>query len=282
MSRMIRAAAAPTTPLATVEALIRDVVAEEATPRFGKLADADVTEKKGPLDLVTVADRRIEERLTEALAALLPGSAVIGEEAVHADPSLRDALLGEDPVWIIDPIDGTSNFVRGVPSFVTLVALAQGGELLASWIHHPVSGRMAVARRGEGALLDGEPLRLTPPNGGEAAEVLHMASARPEHLTAEQYDRFYGLGPAHGIKACASGSAGCDYLDVARGQLDAVTYVYDNPWDHSAGILLVAEAGGAVLRADGSGPWRMADGAQPFAAGRDAVAARRVAGLLSA
>jgi fructose-1,6-bisphosphatase/inositol monophosphatase family enzyme len=109
-----------------------------------------------------------------------------------------------------------------------------------------------------------------------------MASARPAHLTAEQYDRFYGLGPAHGIKACASGSAGCDYLDVARGQLDAVTYVYDNPWDHSAGILLVAEAGGAVLRADGSGPWRMADGAQSFAAGRDALAARRVAELLSA
>jgi fructose-1,6-bisphosphatase/inositol monophosphatase family enzyme len=281
MSRMIRAAA-PAETLATVEALIRDVVAEEATPRFGKLSDAEITEKKGPLDLVTVADRRIEERLTEALTALLPDSVVIGEEAVHADPSLRDALLGEDPVWIIDPIDGTSNFVRGVPSFVTLVALAQGGELLASWIHHPTSGRTAVARRGEGALLDGEPLRLTPEPGGEAAEMLHMASARPVHLTAEQYDRFYGLGPAHGIKACASGSAGCDYLDVARGQLDAVTYVYDNPWDHSAGILLVAEAGGAVLRADGSGPWRMADGAQPFAAGRDAVAARRVAGLLSA
>lgn len=278
MARMIRAAV--TDNLTAVEALIREIAAEEASSRFGKLSDADITEKKGPQDLVTVADRLVEERLTRALTALLPGSVVIGEEAVHADPSLLDALLGDDPVWIIDPIDGTSNFVRGEPSFVTLVALAQGGELLASWIHHPVSGRTAVARRGAGALLDGEPLRTRPGDPLPGAPLL-MASARPEHLTAEQYDRFYGLGPAHGVKACASGSAGCDYLDVARGQLDAVSYVYDNPWDHSAGILLVAEAGGTVLGADG-GPWRMADGARAFAAGRDTVAARRVAGLLSA
>lgn len=86
--------------LENVEALIRDVAAQEALSRFGKLSDADISEKKGPLDLVTVADRRVEERLTAALAALLPGSVVIGEEAVHADPSLRDALLGEAPVWI--------------------------------------------------------------------------------------------------------------------------------------------------------------------------------------
>lgn len=264
-----------------VEALIRGVVAEEATPRFGKLSEGDVSEKKGPLDLVTVADRRVEARLTEALTALLPGSAVIGEEAVHADPTLKDALLGDDPVWIIDPIDGTSNFVRGDPSFVTLVALARGGELLASWIHHPVSGRMAVARRGEGALLDGQPLRIAAgePEGPQGPVL--MASARPEHLTGEQYERFYGLGPEHGVKACASGSAGCDYLDVARGQLDAVTYVYDNPWDHSAGILLVAEAGGTVLGSAGR-PWRMADVDRSFTAARDAATARRVAGLLRA
>jgi fructose-1,6-bisphosphatase/inositol monophosphatase family enzyme len=263
---------------ADVEALIRDVVAEEAIPRFGRLAEGEVREKKGPLDLVTVADRRVEERLTAALCGLLPGSVVIGEEAVYADPSLKDALAGDEPVWIIDPIDGTSNFVRGDPSFVTLVALAHGGELLASWIHHPVSGWMAVARRGEGALLDGEPLRIAV---GEPVGPVLMASARPAHLTGEQYERFYGLGPAHGVKACASGSAGCDYLDVARGQLDAVAYVYDNPWDHSAGILLVAEAGGTVLGAAGR-PWRMADGARPFTASRDTATAHRVAALLRA
>jgi fructose-1,6-bisphosphatase/inositol monophosphatase family enzyme len=276
---------------AAVEQAIRTVAGQEALSRFGRLTGADISEKKGPLDLVTVADRRIEERLTAVLTAMLPGSLVIGEEAVHADPSLLDALRGgvdgvdgDDgaaPVWIVDPIDGTSNFVRGMPAFVTLVALALGGELLASWTYQPVTGRMATARRGEGALLDGRPLRI----GGTAAMPpdgpLHMASARPEHLTAEQYERFYGIGPAHGVKACASGSAGCDYLDVAMGELDAVSYVYDNPWDHSAGILLVAEAGGTVRTADGR-PWRMADGAQAFTAARDEAAARRIVGLFAA
>jgi fructose-1,6-bisphosphatase/inositol monophosphatase family enzyme len=260
-----------------VEETIRTVVAQEALPLFGRLADSDISQKTGPLDLVTVADRRVEERLTQALTALLPGSLVIGEEAVHAAPGLLGALLGDTPVWIIDPIDGTSNFVRGEPSFATLVTLARGGELLASWTCQPVLGRMAVARRGQGALIDGAPVRT---RSGADDEVLLMASARPAHLTAEQNSCFYGLGPAHGVKTCASGSAGCDYLDVARGDLDAACYVYDNPWDHSAGILLVAEAGGTVLSA-GGGAFRMAGGALPFVAARDEAAARRVLRLLA-
>ncbi|MGP4004461.1 inositol monophosphatase family protein [Streptomyces sp. 8N706] len=262
-----------------VEELIRTVASEEALTRFGRLSDAEISEKTGPLDLVTVADRKVEERLTAALTSLIPGSLVIGEEAVAADPGLVDALHGDAPVWIIDPIDGTSNFVRQQPEFATLVSLARHGELLASWTHLPVPGLMAVARRGEGALLNGEPVRLPVAPGND--DVLQLASARPVYLTPEQNQRFYELGPAHGVKACASGSAGCDYLDVARGELDAATYAWDNPWDHSAGILLVAEAGGAVLNLHGE-PFRMADGALPFAAARDEATARRIAGLLTA
>jgi len=260
-----------------VEETIRTVAAQEALPLLGRLADTDIAQKTGPLDLVTVADRRVEERLTQALTALLPGSLVIGEEAVHHAPGVLDALLGDTPVWIIDPIDGTSNFVRGEPSFAILVTLARGGEPLASWTYQPVPARMAVARRGEGALLDGAPVRT---RGGADDDVLLVASARPANLTAEQRSRFYGLGPEHGVKACASGSAGCDYLDVARGELDAVSYVYDNPWDHSAGILLVAEAGGSVLSTGGD-PFRMAAGPLPFVAARDEATARRVLGLMA-
>lgn len=147
---------------AAVEESIRTVADEEALARFGRLAEGDVDEKKGPLDLVTVADRRVEERLTRTLTRLLPGSAVIGEEAVHADPALLGALLGEDPVWIVDPVDGTSNFVRGDSAFVTQVALAARGELLASWTYRPVEGILATARRGEGAQAGGRPLRAAP------------------------------------------------------------------------------------------------------------------------
>ena len=150
--------------------------------------------------------------------------------------------------------------------------------MLASWTYHPVSDLMATARRGEGALLGGEPIRT---RRDAAGDMLHMATARPVHLTAEQNERFYGLGPAYGVKACASGSAGCDYLDVARGELDAVAYLWDNPWDHSAGVLLIAEAGGTVLTASGE-PCRMAGGVLPFTAARDEAAARRIVRLLAA
>jgi fructose-1,6-bisphosphatase/inositol monophosphatase family enzyme len=266
---------------AAVEELIRSVAAEEALARFRSLPETEVSQKNGPTDLVTVADRNIEERLSQALTKMLPGSLVVGEEAVHTDPALLDALHGEAPVWIIDPIDGTSNFVRGEPQFATLVSLARHGDLLASWTHLPVPGLMAVARRGEGALLNGEPLRIQAPSrAAPAGEVLHLASARPIHLTDEQKQRLYGLGPAHGVKACASGSAGCDYLDVARGELDATAYVWDNPWDHAAGILLVTEAGGTVLTRRGR-LFRMAGGVLPFTAARDEEAARRVARLLA-
>ncbi|MGW3244234.1 inositol monophosphatase family protein [Streptomyces sp. NPDC001070] len=264
-----------------VEESIRAVADEEALSRFGRLAEGDVDEKKGPLDLVTVADRRVEERLTRTLTGLLPGSRVIGEEAVHTDPALLGALLGDDPVWIIDPVDGTSNFVRGDASFVTQVALAARGELLASWTYRPVDGILATARRGEGAYADGRPLRVRADVPEDVEEVLLVAGARPAHLTADQHRRLYELGPAHGIKPWASGSAGCDYLDVALGRLDAATYAYDNPWDHSAGILLVAEAGGRVLGADGL-PFRMDAGPLPFAAARGRTAARRVVALLTA
>ncbi|MER5968347.1 inositol monophosphatase [Streptomyces sp. NPDC002055] len=260
-----------------MEELIRTVVAEEVLSRFGRLSDADISEKAGPLDLVTVADRNVEERLTEALSSMAPGSLVIGEEAVAADPGLLDSLHDDGPVWIIDPIDGTANFVRGLPEFATLVSVARHGELLASWTHLPVPGLTAVARRGEGALLDGAPLRLRP---AASNDVLQVASARPAHLTAEQQHRFYELAPEHGVKACASGSAGCDYLDVARGELDAVAYTWDNPWDHAAGVLLVEEAGGTALTARGE-PFRMAQGVVPFTAARDAATARRVAELLA-
>lgn len=266
---------------AAVEELIRSVAAEEALARFRSLPETEVTQKSGPMDLVTVADRNIEERLSRAFTKMLPGSLVVGEEAVHTDPALLDALHGEAPVWIIDPIDGTSNFVRGEPQFATLVSLACRGELLASWTYLPVPGLMAVARRGEGALLNGEPLRIQVPGRAVPADgILHLASARPVHLTEEQKRRLYGLGPSHGVKACASGSAGCDYLDVARGELDATAYIWDNAWDHAAGILLVSEAGGRVLDLRGEA-FRMAGGVLPFTAARDEEAARRVARLLA-
>ncbi|GAA1921211.1 hypothetical protein GCM10009753_62610 [Streptantibioticus ferralitis] len=116
---------------------IRAVAAEEVMSRFRRLAAEDIVDRAGPQPLVTTADRRAEERLTEALTVLLPDSLVVGEQAAHSDPALLDRLHGRTPVWIVDPVDGTADFVRGDPHFATLVALVEDGQPSASWTYAP-------------------------------------------------------------------------------------------------------------------------------------------------
>lgn len=262
---------------ADVEQAVRKAAAAEIMPRFRQLAAHEIDEKSGPHDLVTDADRKAEEYLTEVLVELLPGSVVVGEEAVHADPATYEALQGEAPVWIVDPVDGTRQFVHGDPGFCTLVALAQRGVVLASWTYAPVRDQLAVAIRGRGALLDGEPLLPGAPDPGRDLQV---ATSHPDYTTDDQKRALLGL-RTEGVNARPCGSAGLEYLAVARGELDAVAFSWEAAWDHAAGLLLVEEAGGAHLTLAGE-PFRVTGGnALPFTAARDAATARRVLDLLS-
>lgn len=270
--------AGETGPLTEVEAAVRAAAAAEIMPRHRQLAAHDIIEKNGPHDLVTTADRLAEEHLTAALTKLLPGSVVVGEEAVHADPSVYNALGGDAPVWIVDPVDGTRQFVRGESGFCTLVALAQRGEILASWTYAPVLGEMAVAVRRRGATLNGEPIRSgTPAPDAE----LKVAMSHPDYTTDDQKRALLGL-RTDGIRARPCGSAGLEYLAVARGDLDAVAFNWEYAWDHAAGLLLVTEAGGAQATLSGV-PFRIAGGnALPFTAARDEATAQRILTALRA
>lgn len=262
---------------ADVEEAVRTAAATEIMPRFRQLAAHEIDEKTGPHDLVTDADRKAEEFLTEALVKLLPGSVVVGEEAVHANPATYEAIKGEAPVWIVDPVDGTRQFVHGDPGFCTLVALAHRGVLLASWTYAPARDQLAVAVRGKGALLDGEPLRAGSPAPGRDLEV---ATSHPDYTTDDQKRALLGLW-TDGVSPRACGSAGLEYLAIARGELDATAFSWEAAWDHAAGLLLVEEAGGAHLTLSGE-PFRITGGnTLPFTAARDAATARRVLGLLS-
>lgn len=175
--------------------------------------------------------------------------------------------------WIVDPVDGTRQFVRGEPGFCTLVALAQGGELLASWTYAPATDEMATAVRGGGARLDGVPLRCGTPAPGA---VLDVAISHPDFTTPEEKRALLGVRSATDMAARPCGSAGLEYLAIARGVLDAVAFSWELAWDHAAGLLLVTEAGGAQTTLTGE-PFRITGGnALPFTAARDAATARRV------
>ncbi|MGQ4511508.1 inositol monophosphatase family protein [Streptomyces sp. DW26H14] len=257
---------------AAVEAVLRAAAAAEIMPRYRQLSAADITEKSGPHDLVTVADRRAEEYLARELTALVPGSVVVGEESVHADPSVYEELGGDAPVWIVDPVDGTRVFVAGEPGFCTLVSLARYGEVLASWTYAPATDRMAVAVRGRGARLNGAVLHPGPPEPGRP---LRIAMSHPGFAPVAGQRALSGLEGRPGVTR-GSGSAGLDYLAVATGELDAVVYGWEYAWDHAAGLLLVSEAGGAHLTLSGE-PYRVTGGnALPFTAARTEATARHV------
>ena len=210
--------------VARVAAVLGEVARAEILPRFGRLERDDIVEK-APGDLVTVADRAAERELSRRLRELWPGSRVVGEEAVFLDPTVLGELEGTDPVWIVDPIDGTSNYAAGNTRFSVLVALAREGELLASWIYEPWFGRMAHAVRGGGAFLDGAPLHVArPPDPAAGLRDLEIATSRPSFWSRGARTAIRALS-THGVSLFYSDGAGLEYLALASGRREAALMV---------------------------------------------------------
>ena len=252
-----------------VEHLLRATADREIRPWFGRLTAADVTEK-APGDLVTVADRGAEQALTDKLLALLPASVVVGEEAVAHDPGRLEALDGDAPVWVLDPIDGTHNFVAGSPRFTTLLTLAQRGQLLASWTYAPELDLMAVATAGGGAYVDGRRVRVG--KAPDGLKFLDVSTVLPLWWSPRIRTGMNRL-CRHGISMCFMDTAGLEYIELASGRRTAMISTWQLPWDHAAGILLLLEAGGVVMTRDGTS-FRLAGGnALPFVAAPDAACA---------
>jgi fructose-1,6-bisphosphatase/inositol monophosphatase family enzyme len=226
-----------------VAAVIREVAEQAVLPRFRNLAAGDIKEKTGPADLVTIADTESERLLTAALTRLLPGSTVVGEEAVAADAGVMKRLEADAPVWILDPVDGTAMFAKGDTGFSMIVALVVQGRTVAGWIHEPVPNRMAFTAVGEGAWLDGRPM--------------HVAADRPlAEMTGGVWWQPAAKAIAPKVKKTRNPySAGLGYMELAAGELDFAVFRRLNPWDHAAGVLMHLEAGGTAMLVDGK-PYR--------------------------
>jgi len=230
-----------------IAAVIREVAAAEIVPRFQSLAQGDISEKKGG-ELVTVADVAAERALERRLVDLLPGSLVVGEEAVAERAEVMERLRDPQPVWVIDPIDGTGNFARGVPNFAVQLALVRSGETVAAWIYAPILRQLATGELGSGAVVDGRPCRLQPA-GKPAAELrgtLHagttFASKEMQRLVQQRRARV----DAQKSKAAAS----IEYLRLLEGEMEFSLFTKMMPWDHAPGCMLLQEAGGVARFTD--------------------------------
>lgn len=216
--------------------LIQHVADEVITPRFLALSDDQIMEKH-PGDLVTVADQESEALLTAELAGAFPGVVVIGEEAVFARPELLDGLEAHEHAFLVDPVDGTSNFARGSLDHAVMVSELRRGEITRSWIWQPQHRVAYVAERGAGATRNGEPL------------VRRELGDRPELPRGRTSRRqWWGLDdPRLGQVSRSAWCCGIDYPKLVDGQADYLVYVNAKPWDHCPGALLLAETGGQVL-----------------------------------
>ena len=215
---------------------------------------------KGQNDFVTEVDRHAESLLAGLLLGEVPGSRLVGEETA---PELVEGGV----VWIVDPLDGTTNFLHGYPSCAVSVAAAVDGVLEAGVVVRLAPAQCFTARRGGGTWLDGRPVSVssitTPPHAliGTGFPFKH-----PEDLPAYQAQFARVMHATSGIRR--AGSAALDLTDVAAGRFDGFWELRLAPWDFAAGALLVREAGGVVTGLDGR-DLRLGHG--PVVAGNPAI-----------
>lgn len=229
-----------------VSDLIRETGERDILPLFGTDGEIDVSEKS-PGELVTQADRSAEQRLAAGLRAILPDSRIIGEETWGKAAPADAAVFGDDPVWVVDPLDGTGAFVDGDPAFAIMVALLQKGETLASWIHAPVPGWMATAEQGSGAFLNSRRMRVASSVERAAMDGSVRLRFLPDGIRQSVIRAIPGF-----RRVALTGSSGWDHVAVANGERHFSLYYRTLVWDHAPGCLIISEAGGVAARFDGS------------------------------
>lgn len=228
-----------------VSAAMREIASDVVLPRFRRLEAGDV-EEKSPGEIVSIVDREVELALGPRLLDILPGSRVVGEEAVSENVDLLENL-GTGIVWLVDPLDGTSNFVAGSDDFAMMVALLRDGVAVGSWILSPISERFAVAEAGGGAYIDGRRTTVAKVRDEGVMGVVKTRFLPPDFKAA-----LAGRQERAFLFADGSGSAGIDYPALVKGHWAFLLYWRTLAWDHIPGSLFLTEAGGQVARLDGS------------------------------
>jgi myo-inositol-1(or 4)-monophosphatase len=199
----------------------------------------DIQFKSSVVDPVTEADKASEALIASRLQSAFPDDRLLAEEGSGADVN-----LAAERVWIVDPLDGTANFMHGYPVFCVSIALCLGGESVVGVIYDPLRDELFSAVRGQGALLNEAPMAVSPT--GELIQAMlctgfaYDLDWRAENLP--YWERFIALSQA----VRRDGSAALDVAYVAAGRLEGYWERGVAPWDIAAGVLLVAEAGGTV------------------------------------
>lgn len=230
-------------PLMTIMIRAAEKAARSLRRDFGEVENLQIS-TKGPGDFVSAADRRAEEIIFENLKRDKPEYGFLMEE--------NGAVEGSNPDyrWIIDPLDGTTNFLHGIPHWCISIALEHKGEIIAGIIHDPVKDEMFIAEKGQGAFVNGR--RRLRVSGRNELMMSTVATGAPRRAKGdrEQFIKEYNavLTVSPGLRRF--GAAALDMAYVAAGRYEGFWERKLNPWDIAAGIIIVKEAGGFICDLD--------------------------------
>jgi len=231
--------------------LVRRAARTEILPRFRSVGRAEATANPGPRDRVTDADHAAEAMIARGLQRLFPHALIAGEEAVAARPELRDEVSEAELAIIIDPVDGTWNFVHGLALFGVIVAVTRFGRPVLGLLYDPFADDWILADETVPARLvaaNGSARAATTSAGGTLGDLhgyVHaslMDRPRQEAL----YPRLAALGQATALRCSCH-----EYRLLAQGAVDFVLSDRLNPWDHAGGVLICQRAGGVARMLDG-------------------------------
>lgn len=218
-------------------------------PRYKALKNNEISAKSNPTDLVTLADIEAEVFFEETLPDLIPGSIVIGEESVSRNDKSLDALSDKTrTIWVVDPVDGTYNFVHGRENFGIMISLVYNGEAVGGWIYDILNQNMTFTMKGEG-VYDGNNLIKLREQGEPVAPADMDIFLSPKFFPSSIRDDIKGKSKLF-QKSAPIGCAAHEYLQVLRGVRKACVYCRLKPWDHLPGTLMIYEAGGYVRKWD--------------------------------
>jgi len=226
--------------------IVKVVAQREIVPRYLKVAH----ERKVDGSIITAADTAAQLALTEGLMAI-NGCPVLGEEMASAEQQALWKQYSQTGLWILDPVDGTSNFANGLPYYAVSVAFYQGGRPILGTVYAPEANELFWAEAGKGAFLNGEPL----PIKGRAPENLNRAMAGVDLKRLQP--KLASILAAHPpyVSQRNFGSSALDWCYVAAGRLDIYLHGGQKLWDYAAGVLILQEAGGALCTLDSDDFW---------------------------
>jgi myo-inositol-1(or 4)-monophosphatase len=231
-------------PLLNVMIRAADRAARGLKRDFGEVENLQVS-RKGPADFVSAADLKAESILRDELHKARPDYAFLMEES-----GAQAGKPGNDRCWIVDPLDGTSNFLHGLPHFAISIGLTEAKKVIAGVVYDPIKEELFYAEKGGGAYLNDRRMRVS---GRGRLEDALLATGIPYkgHGSDEQFSRELDLAMRHTAGVRRWGTASLDLAYVAAGRFDGFWERDLSPWDIAAGLLLVREAGGYVTAIDG-------------------------------